>query len=668
MAESVESRITQLREALRRHNHLYYVEAKPEITDRDYDALLKELDSLEAGRPDLVTADSPTQRVGGEPLSGFAHVRHAVPMMSLSNTYAKEEIREFGERLRRLLPDTPFSYVLEPKIDGVAVSLRYEQGRLVRGSTRGDGRVGDDITANLRTIRSIPLRLRTEQAVPAVLEVRGEVYLPKAAFAALNDAREAAGKERFANPRNAAAGSLKQLDARVVAERPLDVVLYAVGELDGIEFETHEALLAGLRRLGLKSAPRFWSCADIEQVLRALDELESARNTFAFEMDGGVIKVNERGLYTQLGSTAKSPRWAVAYKYEPERATTRIKEITVQVGRTGVLTPVAELEPVFLSGSTIRRATLHNEEDIRRKDIRVGDLATIEKAGEVIPAVVSVDVAARQGEPAPFTMPAACPVCRQAVVRAEGEVAVRCENLQCPAQVKRWIGHFAHRGAMDVDGMGGVLVEQVVETGLVRDPADLYVLSKDQLAGLERMAEKSAENVLRGIEASKSRDLWRLIFGLGIRHVGARSAQTLEQHFADIDALMDADAETLERIPDIGPIVAQSIRSYMAEPRNREVIERLKAAGVNTARRGAARALGDALAGKTFVLTGALDRFSRDEASERIRALGGKVSSSVSKKTSYLVAGAAAGSKLAKARELGVGILDETAFLKLLEP
>ncbi|MBN1673761.1 MAG: NAD-dependent DNA ligase LigA [Kiritimatiellae bacterium] len=665
-AREPNDRIEQLRAELRRHNRLYYVEAKPEISDRDYDALYKELEALEAEHPALIAPDSPTQRVGGEPLEGFASVRHAMPMMSLSNTYEKPELEEFDARLKRLLPDTPYTYVLEPKIDGVAVSLRYEEGLFVQGSTRGDGRVGDDITNNLRTVRSIPLRLQGEGPPPAVLEVRGEVFMPKTLFARLNREREEAGQETFANPRNATAGSLKQLDPKIVAARPLDVILYAVGELRGVAFETHTALIAGLKALGFKTAPRVWTGRDMAAIFDALDELEGLRHAFEFEMDGGVIKVNERALYERLGATAKSPRWAVAYKYEPERAETRIVKISVQVGRTGVLTPVAELEPVFLSGSTVKRATLHNEEDMRRKDIREGDLAVIEKAGEIIPAVVSVNKAARTGKEREFVMPTECPVCGGPVGKAEGEVAVRCENMQCPAQIKRWVRHFASRGAMDIEGLGDVLVEQLVDNGLIHDPADLYALKLEQVAALERMAEKSAQNLLAGIEASKGRDLWRLIFGLGVRHVGARSAQTLETHFRDIDALMTADEAALEQVPDIGPIVAASILEFFCIARNREVLERLRRAGVNVARTAESVVDGGPLAGKTFVLTGALETFSREEAGEKIRAKGGKVSSSVSKKTSFVVAGSEPGSKLDKARKLGVEVLDEAAFMRMI--
>lgn len=659
-------KIQHLRKAVERHNHLYYVLAEPEIADREYDRLYRELGDLEKRFPELLTPDSPTQRVGGQPLSGFTQVRHRMPMMSLSNTYSRDELVSFHERVRRLLPDISFSYILEPKIDGVAISLRYENGLFVSGSTRGDGTTGDDITGNLRTIRSIPLRLRNIKHLPSVLEVRGEVYIPSKRFIILNREREEAGEQAFANPRNAAAGSLKLLDPRQVAGRPLDVVIYDAGEMEGISFDTHVQMLDMLKKLGLKTPSRCWKCRSIEEVLNALDELKKIRHEFPFELDGGVVKVNQRSLDDRLGSTAKSPRWAVAFKYEPERAETLLKDITVQVGRTGVLTPVAELEPVFLAGSTINRATLHNYDEIQRKDIRVGDRVVIEKAGEVIPAVVEVNVKARTGRERTFVMPKQCPVCGQEVVQHKDEVAYRCENLQCPAQVKRWVRHFAARGAMDIEGLGDALVNQLVDAGLVKDPGDLYKLSKQQISSLERMADKSAQNLLNGIEECKNRDLWRLIFGLGIRHVGAKMAQTLEQNFVSIDELMDADAEQLQSIRGVGPVAAESICRYFESERSQDIIKRLKASGVNFKRVSTDRGKRKRFTGMTFVLTGTLSRYTRDQTEELIRNLGGKVSSSVSGKTSYVIAGTDPGTKLDKARVLGVEVLDETAFKKML--
>lgn len=662
-----EKRTAELRECLLRHNYLYYVLARPEIGDREYDRLYAELESLEKEYPDLATPDSPTRRVGGEPLPEFAQVTHAVPMMSLANTYTKDELTDFDTRLRKLAGLEPISYMLEPKIDGVAVSLRYENGLLTVASTRGDGKTGDDITANIKTIRSIPLKLNKARKMPDILEVRGEVYMTKKGFARLNKERQEAGEEEFANPRNAAAGSLKLLDPRIVAQRPLDAVFYSVGEVAGTEFKTHLEMMSSLNDLGLRTASRMWKCLSIEDVFKALDELEALRHEFPFEIDGGVIKVNERSLYGMLGATAKSPRWAVAYKYEPERAETTVRDITVQVGRTGVLTPVAELQPVPVAGSVISRATLHNVEEIRRKDIRIGDRVVVEKAGEVIPAVVEVRTAARSGREKVFSMPDTCPVCGGPVTRSENQVALRCENLQCPAQIKRWIRHYAARGAMDIEGLGEALIDQLVDGKLVGDPADLYRLTLEQAAGLERMAEKSGQNLLAGIEASKTREFWRVIFAMGIRHVGARSAQVLEDNFADIDELMRADHEALEKIRDVGPVVAESISAFFRNERNRDVIRRLAHAGVNFRRTATRANTGARFAGKTFVLTGTLAGFTRDEASRTIRELGGDVSSSVSKKTAYVVAGSEPGSKLDKAHQLGVAVLDEEAFVKLLK-
>lgn len=663
-----QQQIRKLRDALDWHNHLYYVLARPEISDREYDRLYEELTRLESEYPDLCSPDSPTHRVGGKPLSEFMPVRHAVPMMSLDNTYSSGDLLAFDERIRKLAANAGITYILEPKIDGVAVSLRYEHGVLVQGSTRGDGRAGDDITLNLRTIRSIPLRLQGSAEPPEVFEVRGEVFMARKRFDAFNRVRQEAGDEPFANPRNATAGSLKLLDSRQVAERPLDALFYGIGECRGVEFESHAALLEGLRGFGFKVPPLTWTCLTMAEAIEALEALKARRNAFPFEIDGGVIKVNERRLYAVLGVTAKSPRYAVAFKYEPERAETVLKAITVQVGRTGVLTPVAELEPVFLAGSTINRATLHNADEIQRKDIRIGDRVLIEKAGEVIPAVVEVVLKARTGREKVFAMPDKCPVCGGAVAREADSVALRCVNLSCPAQIREWVKHYAARSAMDIEGLGDALVEQLVARGLVKTPADLYSLGKESISGLERMAEKSAQNLLDAIAKSSQRDLWRLIFALGIRHIGAKSAQLMEAEFESLDDLMAADRVRLERIGELGPIVAQSVVDYFGLQRNRDHVARLKRAGVNMRRLSEPTASGSApLAGKTLVLTGTLEHFTRDEAETRIRALGGRISSSVSRKTAFVVAGAESGSKLAKAREFGVTIMNETEFVQLLE-
>lgn len=665
-------RIRELRAAIEHHNDLYYGANQPEISDRDYDRLYHELVTLETENPELLTADSPTQRVGanrrlgGSPLPAFAQVRHRRPMMSLDNTYRQAELLRFHERLARLLPEQIFTYIVEPKIDGVAIALRYERGRLIEGSTRGDGTTGDNITANLQTIRSIPLTLRGGRNPPAVLEVRGEVYMPRNGFTAINRTRIEAGEEPFANPRNAAAGSLKLLDSRQVAQRPLDVIIYGVGELTGISFGSHVQMLAALQAFGLKIPAKFWQCDSMDQVLIALAELQTMRQTFPFEIDGGVIKVNERMFYDQLGETAKSPRWAVAFKYESERAETRLKDITVQVGRTGVLTPVAELEPAVLAGSTINRATLHNADEVKRKDIRVGDMVYVEKAGEVIPAVVGVNTRVRNGQERLFKMPANCPVCGEPVTQQAGEVAFRCENLQCPAQLKRWLRHFAARGAMDIEGLGEALTDELVDANLVADPADLYQLHPANVANLRHMAAKSTQNLLASIEASKHRDFWRILFALGIRQVGAKMAQNLEQHYANIDLLMQASPDELQQIRDMGPVAAQNIVDYFRMAKNRILIQRLQKAGVNLRRTTETANVRRSLAGKVFVLTGTLKQFTRVQAEQAVRALGGEVSASVSKKTFAVVAGAEPGTKLDKARTLGVQIMTEADFTKLL--
>ena len=656
-------KIDELCADIERHNKLYYIDAKPEITDREYDAFLQALEELEKQFPEFGSLSSPTQRVGGSPLSGFENVPHTVAMMSLSNTYSKEELIEFDVRIRKLIPEAPFDYILEPKIDGVAISLRYENGELVRAVTRGDGTTGDDVTSNVRTIKSIPLHL-SDMMPPPVLEVRGEIYMDITGFAQLNDTRQNAGLEPFANPRNACAGSLKMLDSREVASRPLDAIFYATGALEGISFDTHEQMLQTLKSYGLRITPNYWLSPKIDDVLERLDELENMRHEFPFEMDGGVIKVNERSLYEGLGYTAKSPRWAVAYKYEPEQAETMLHTISTQVGRTGVLTPVAELEPVQLAGTTVKRATLHNEDEIRRKDIKIGDRVIIEKAGEIIPAVVKVVTEKRTGSETEFTMPTACPVCGSEVEKREGEVALRCINLQCPAQVKNWLTHFASRGAMDINGLGESLVEQLVDCGLVKNPAELYSLQKVEALGLERMGEKSADNLIKGIEDSKKRPFEKVLFGLGIRHVGKGAASILANEFKNIDALMATDIQSLEEIHDIGPIVGKTVVEYFQTLETRAVIDQLRAAGVNFEQ---ANADGShELEGLTFVLTGSMDTMTRDEAGDKIKARGGKVSGSVSKKTSYLVAGESAGSKLTKAESLGVTILNEEQLIALL--
>jgi len=667
------ARHAKLAAEIRTHDYAYYVEAKPRVSDRKYDRLYQELRELEAEFPDLITPDSPTQRVGGAPLEEFKPVQHLLPMMSLDNTYSEDEVRQFVARVERLLPREKLEWVVEPKVDGVAVSLRYENGVFTVGATRGDGTTGDDITSNLRTIKSVPLNFCARiKDCPKLLEVRGEVYLPSAQFARVNKERVAAGEEPFANPRNSAAGSLKQLDSRIVATRGLDIVIYGLGFLDGAERPTrHDAVLDWFKQLGFKTPERTWLCRSEAELLSAIQDLDKLRHSFRYQTDGAVIKLNDFALREKIGATSKAPRWAIAYKYESEQAETKLKAITIQVGRTGALTPVAELEPVHLAGTIVKRATLHNEDDMRRKDIRIGDTVTIEKAGEIIPAVVGVVLTRRTGAEKIFQFPRQCPECGSPISRgATGtEAAVwRCTNYECPAQIRGRIEHWCSRGAMDIEGGGEVLAKQLVGGGLVRDVADLYSLTLEQLMSLERMGEKSAQNFLDGVSASKSRELWRVIFGLGILHVGAGVAKSLGRHFASMDDLAGASLEQHTNTEDVGEVIAQSLSQWFADTCNRQLVERLRKAGVNMrSSLYKPQAAAGPFAGKSFVLTGTLPTLKREEAAAKIEALGGKVSASVSKKTDYVVAGEDAGSKLEKAQQLGIKILDEKQFLKLCE-
>jgi DNA ligase (NAD+) len=672
------TRHSELVEEIRKHDHAYYVLAQPSITDQGYDRLYHRLLDLEKEFPDLITPDSPTQRVGGEPLKAFKPVQHLKPMLSLDNTYSQEDLREFVNRVQRLLPNEKLDWIVEPKVDGLAINLRYEKGAFTCGATRGDGTTGDDITSNLRTIRSIPARLRPgKESYPALLEARGEVYLTKAGFEKLNAQRKAAGEETFANARNAAAGSLKQLDPRIVAKRPLDIMLYGTGHVQGVARmpETHSELLAWLKSLGLRTPERAWHCQSADDLVAAISELDTLRRKFPYETDGAVIKLNSFAQREKVGFTSKAPRWAIAYKYAAEQAETKLKSVTVQVGRTGALTPVAELEPVFLAGSTISRATLHNEDYIRQKDIRIGDTVTIEKAGEVIPAVVDVVLTKRIGQEVPFRFPQNCPECGSKISRAPGSVpgdegAVwRCVNPDCPAQVRGRLEHWCARGAMDIEGGGEVLVRQLVKSGLARDVADLYSLKLQDVANLDRMAEKSGQNFLDGVEQSKGRDLWRVLYGLGILHVGSGVAKALGRCFATLDDVFAASVDQLTACEDVGEVIANSVVQWHGDNRNRKLIERLRKAGVNFKsglHQAGAAARGGALAGKTLVLTGTLPNLKREEAAAKIEAAGGKVTGSVSKKTDYVVAGEDAGSKLEKAQKLGVAIVDEAGLLKLL--
>ncbi|MDP9004996.1 MAG: NAD-dependent DNA ligase LigA [Verrucomicrobiota bacterium] len=658
------NRIAELRREIEEHNHRYYAQAAPSISDREYDQLFRELSDLENSFPKFASADSPTQRVSGKPLKTFAQITHRAPMLSLDNTYSEDEVKDYYRRMERLLPDQKIPVVIEPKVDGVAVSLLYEKGELRYAATRGDGNVGDDITQNIVTIRSVPKLLKGD--VPAVLELRGEAYLDKSGFTKLNEERTKAGLPEFANPRNAAAGSLKQLDPAIAAQRPLGVIFYGTGAMEGIALEKHSQLFALLKKLGLPGTDRWWLADSVEEILSAIHELDRVRHDFPYQTDGAVIKVDSFAQREILGFTAKSPRWAIAFKYEAERVETRLLDILIQVGRTGTLTPVAALDPVTVSGSRVARATLHNEEEIERKDVRIGDVVIVEKAGEVIPAVIGVRTDLRTGAEKKFRMPKNCPECGSQVVKDEGQVAVRCVNGQCPAQLRRRIEHFASRGAMDIEGLGEAMVGQLVENKLLREVSDIYALTSAALSELERMGEKSVSNLLEAIERSKTRPLWRLLFGLGILHVGVSASRALANYFPGLDAIRQSSEEELQRIPDVGEVVGRSIHDFFREPGNQETIEKLRQAGLQfKAEKKSAENAAPEFKGTTWVITGTLSQ-SRDEIAETIIARGGKVSGSVSKKTSFLLAGEEAGSKLEKAKKLGVRVLDEAEFREML--
>ncbi len=656
-------RIEALRRELVHHERKYYVDNDPQIADAEYDALMRELEELEAQYPDLAAPDSPTRRVGGAPVGGFATVRHRVPMMSLDNVFSVEDLEEFGRRTEKLLPGRTVAYVAELKIDGLGISLLYRNGRLERGVTRGDGVQGDDVTSNIRTIRSLPLTIPEKGEV----EVRGEVYLPFASFQAINREREANEEPLFANPRNAAAGSIRQLDPKITAARRLDAFLYWM-TVDGAEPPSQWETLAKLRRLGFKTNPesrRFVSLAEVTGYWR---EWTEKRDSLAYDADGIVIKIDAADLRADLGSTAKAPRGAVAFKFPARQATTKLLDIIVQVGRTGALTPVAVLEPVRLSGTTVSRATLHNEDEIRRKDIRIGDVVLVERSGDVIPKIIKPILNVKHKRGAPFTMPSHCPVCQSKVFRPEGEAVSRCANPSCPARLRESILHFAGRRAMDIEGLGEALVDQLLASKLISSVPDIYGLRLDDVAGLERMGPKSARNLLDRIEASKGQDPARLVFALGIRHVGEKLARNLARHFRDIDALAEAGPEALAGVEEVGPIVAENIVFFFRQPESRSLLARLKAAGLRFRSEAPASSGQPAsLAGLTFVLTGRLEGFTRDEAKAEIERRGGTVTDSVSKKTSYLVVGEDAGSKRDKADKLGVKTLTEADFKKLLE-
>ncbi|MEW4224820.1 NAD-dependent DNA ligase LigA [Rossellomorea marisflavi] len=663
--QSAEKRVQELHETLNQYNYEYHVLDKPSVPDSEYDQRLRELIELEDQFPDLKSPDSPTQRVGGAILDFFEKVEHRTPMLSLGNAFNEQDLRDFDRRVRQAVGDD-FSYVCELKIDGLAVSLRYEGGRFVQGATRGDGSIGEDITSNLKTIRSIPLKVKET----AAFEVRGEAFMPKRSFEALNAAKEERGEEPFANPRNAAAGSLRQLDPKIAASRNLDIFLYALAEIGDMGIESHSEGLDRLDELGFKTNPERKRCATIEEVLEYVEEWTQGRPDLSYDIDGIVIKVDALDQQSELGTTAKSPRWAIAFKFPAEEVVTILKDIELSVGRTGVVTPTAILEPVRVAGTTVQRASLHNEDLIREKDIKIGDHVVIKKAGDIIPEVVNVLEEKRTGEEQEFSMPTHCPECESELVRLEGEVALRCINPKCPAQIREGLIHFVSRNAMNIDGLGEKVISQLFREQLIEDVADLYRLEREQLLALERMGEKSVDNLLAAIEASKKNSLEKLLFGLGIRHVGAKAAKTLSQEFGTMDKLSSASAEELTAVNEIGGKMAEAIVAYFENEEVQELLQELKDAGVNMDYKGpkpvAASDVDSYFAGKTIVLTGKIEQLSRNEAKERIEALGGKVTGSVSKKTDLVIAGEEAGSKLTKANELEIEVWDEDKLLEEL--
>ncbi|MDZ7618396.1 MAG: NAD-dependent DNA ligase LigA [Patescibacteria group bacterium] len=659
--------IARLRGEIEHHDRRYYVEAAPEISDLEYDRLMERLKRLEAEHPELIVPDSPTQRVGGQPVEGLHEVPHRVPMLSIDNTYSTDELRAYGRRTEKLLTGESVEWVVELKIDGVAVSLLYERGRFVRGLTRGNGTFGDDITHNIRTIRDVPLRLAGED-VPEVLEVRGEVYMTNSDLVRLNERQQAAGKPAFANTRNVTAGTIRQLDPRICAERNLRVFCHGVGYAERLHAKTHMEFLAGLARWGLTATPLIECFGSFDAAVAHCEGLIGRLHELDFEIDGLVLKVNRLEQRDRLGRTSKSPRWVVAYKFEKYEATTRLLDIKVQVGKTGTITPVAVLEPVDLAGTTVSRASLHNADEIERKDVRVGDVVVVEKAGKIIPHIVRVEAHERQGSPSKFSFPTVCPECGTPAVRDEGGVYIRCPNVEsCPAQLKERIRYFASRNAMDIEGLGDKLVDQLVEQELVRSCGDLYRLDAGALAKLERMGEKSAKNLVDGIEASKNRGLARVLNAMSIRHVGARVATVVAEHFGTMDALMAASVDDLSQINEIGPIIAQSVYDFLHGEAGEKIVNDLRSVGVKLEMEQPQAGSGvRPLEGKTFVVTGTLQKYSRDEINAAIERLGGRATSSVSKNTDYVVAGEKAGSKLTKAQQLGVTVLDEAGFEALV--
>lgn len=662
--------LEQLREQIERHNHLYYVLDRPEISDAEYDRLFRRLLDIEASHPEWVTPDSPSRRVGAPPLEAFESLTHRVPMLSLGNAFDEGELRAFDTRIKRFLgadPAESLDYVAELKLDGLAVSLVYENGVFTTGATRGDGTTGENVTLNLRTIKSIPLRLRLDNP-PPVFEARGEVLMFREAFQALNQARADAGEPLFANPRNAAAGSIRQLDSRITASRNLSFFAYAVGAADGVALATHLELLAFLESAGFPVNPHTRRCAGIDEVVAFCRRWQERRHELPYEIDGVVVKINSVALQERLGAVSRSPRWAIAYKFPAEQQRTKLRKVEFKVGRTGAITPVAIMDPVVVAGSTVSRATLHNEDEMSRKGVRIGDTVIVQKAGDVIPEVVGVVTSERTGEEREILFPTRCPACGAEVHRPQGEAVARCSGVACPAQARQRLEHFVSRGAMDIDGVGPALLDQLLSAELVKDPADLYFLTEEQLAGLDRMAEKSARNVVEAIAASKHPPLARLLFALGIRHVGARVAEVIARHFGSLAAIASASRDDLAAIPEVGPAIAESVERFFRQDSTRQLLRKLQEAGVEPLAPEPPPTAGSDIAGKTFVFTGTFTRFTRREAETLVQSLGGKASSSVSKKTDFVVAGDAAGSKLEKARSLGVPVLTEEEFVTLLPP
>ena len=667
MVKDTRKQIERLRKEIRQHDYLYYVLNRPKISDQQYDKLFAELKRLEAANPQFITADSPTQRVSDRPLEGFATVRYAVPMLSMDNTYNADELRAFDERVAKILGSKDYDYVVELKIDGLAISIRYEKGIFTTAATRGDGEVGDDVTANVRTIKAVPLALLTDGKIPDVLEVRGEVYMPTTSFIELNRLKTEAGEPTFANPRNAAAGSLKLLDARITAARNLSFFAYATGEVSEPPAENHYQILQKFKRLGLPVNPNIQKAGDIDEVIDICLGWSEKRTGLDYQIDGMVIKVNRLDQRDVLGATGRAPRWCISYKFAAEQAETVVESIDVQVGKSGTLTPVANLTPVLLAGTTVKRASLHNFDQVDRLDVRAGDTVVIEKAGEIIPQVVEVKKERRPAHTVPFKPPEKCPNCGGEVRKDQEGVFLRCVNPQCMGRLKERLRYFAGRGQMDIEHLGEALIDQLVEAGLVSNVADIYKLTKEDLIELERMADKSAQNVIDSIEDSrKNRPLWRLIAGLGIRHIGGQTAQDLAEHFGSLKTLMNASKTELDAVEQIGEKVAQSVYEFFHDDRNIDVIKELTSAGVEPQLPKKVKAKGK-LAGKTIVVTGTLENFSRQQAEQAIRLAGGKSSSSVSKKTDFVLAGENPGSKLDKARKLGVEVIDEKQFMKMVK-